>query len=116
MSKFKEGQSGNPAGRPRKGASLRDTLQQFFLDPDPMNGKRRIDILLNKAYEKATSSKGNMVDVLELMRYAIAPLKATSEAEENGDENEDSKVLKVEVTYTKTPEASTEINPADDPV
>lgn len=116
MTKFKEGQSGNPAGRPRKGASLRDTLQQFFLDPDPINGKRRIDVLLNKAYEKATSSKGNMMDVLELMRYAIAPLKAVTEAEESGEESENSNKFAVEVTYKNAPIHSQEHNPANDPV
>lgn len=112
---FEKGKSGNPGGRPRKGGELRSIIQDFFIGQDPVIGKQRSLVLLEKAYEKAKSPKGNMMDILEFFKLSIAPLKATSEAEESGDESED-KVLKVEVSYVKTPEYVQEISPDDDPV
>lgn len=113
---FEKGKSGNPGGRPRKGSELRSTLQDFFIEQDPVLGKQRALVLLEKAYEKAKSPKGTIMDILEFFKLSIAPLKAVTEAEESGEESESSNKFAVEVTYKNAPIHSQEYNPANDPV
>lgn len=113
---FEKGKSGNPGGRPRKGSELRSTLQDFFIEQDPVLGKQRALVLLEKAYEKAKSPKGTMMDILEFFKLSIAPLKATTEAEESGENADNPNKFSVEVTYKKAPEHEQEHNENDDPV
>lgn len=113
---FEKGKSGNPGGRPRKGSELRSTLQNFFLEQDPTSGKQRALVLLEKAYKKAKGAKSTMMDILDFFKLSISPLKAVTELEENAEQGEDKKVLKVEVSYNKIPESSQEPDPNDDPV
>lgn len=113
---FEKGKSGNPGGRPRKGSELRSTLQDFFIEQDPVLGKHRALVLLEKAYEKAKSPKGTMMDILEFFKLSIAPLKAVTEAEESGEDSENSNKFTVEVIHTAAPTHGQEADVKDDPI
>lgn len=102
---FKSGESGNPNGRPKGSKNknpVRETIQKV-LNEAAESGMTNIEKLTRSAISKALGENGEEQDfspILGLMKFAVPPLRATSEAEENGEE-EGEKRISIEVNLRK---------------
>jgi len=61
---WKPGESGNPAGRPKKEFSLTEGMREYISEQDPDKKKERKDILIEKTYQMAM--RGDLSAIKEI--------------------------------------------------
>jgi len=65
--KWKEGESGNPLGRPKKEFSLTEGMREFLREKDPEKKLERKDILIQKTFSMA--QRGDISAIKLLWNY-----------------------------------------------
>lgn len=73
MIPFKPGQSGNPGGRPRSSADLREVIKNAFSEPSETPEKTKLDEIVEKLIK--TAIKGNTKATEILFAYAYGKPK-----------------------------------------
>ncbi len=73
LTPFKPGQSGNPGGRPKSSAELREVIRTAFSEPLQGTEKTKLDSIVEKLI--ATALKGNTKAVEILFGYAYGKPK-----------------------------------------
>jgi len=81
--RFQPGQSGNPAGRPKKGLAVTEIAREFMVTKAE-GGITRLELLLATLYAMAIDRQGrDQVPAAKLLlSYLQAPLPMVTEAEE----------------------------------
>jgi hypothetical protein len=54
---FKKGKSGNPKGRPKGVQSIPDILKKIGAEKGTVDGRTKLDVIMNKVYQFASEGK-----------------------------------------------------------